>query len=272
MCPNCRAFVTTDDRVCPYCDAKLGPRAVERRAPSDVAGLIPGAQFTTALILLMNAGLYIATAWFSMNAGRGDFMNVDPLTLVLFGGKERAAVLAYGQWWRLVTAGFLHGGLIHIAMNSMGLYYLGRDVEHLYGTARYIVFYFLSTVVGFLASALRPGPVSVGASAGIFGLLGVMIAYTHRRHDPLNAAMRSQYVTWAGINLLIGFTSSAVDNAAHVGGLAAGFGLAYLAGEPKLYESWRDTAWKIAAGVCVAATAYSFFQMYLLLTTYLNRG
>ncbi len=70
MCPNCRAFISSDDRVCPYCEAQLGPRAIERRSPSDVAGLIPGTQFVTSLILLINIGLFIATMLYSMKGER----------------------------------------------------------------------------------------------------------------------------------------------------------------------------------------------------------
>src|SRR5215469_14313595 len=61
MCPNCRAFVTTSDRVCPYCDVKLGPRAIDRRNPGEIlGGLIPHARFTTVMILLINTGLFLA--------------------------------------------------------------------------------------------------------------------------------------------------------------------------------------------------------------------
>src|SRR6266498_2336439 len=85
MCPNCRAFVTTDDKVCPYCDVPLQARAVDRRNAPDIAG-IPAARFTTTVILLLNAGLYAATALFSMNViGRGGFMDVDGVALLIFG-------------------------------------------------------------------------------------------------------------------------------------------------------------------------------------------
>ena len=66
MCPHCRAFITTGDRVCPYCDTPVGERAVDRRDPKDlIGGFIPHARFTTTILLLMNFGLYIATAVYS---------------------------------------------------------------------------------------------------------------------------------------------------------------------------------------------------------------
>ena len=137
MCSHCRAFITTDDKVCPYCDTPVGPRAIDVRSPGEVlGGLVPNTHFTTALILLLNAGLYIATAVYaSSGGGGGGFMDLDVKTLFLFGSKYTPAII-HGQWWRLITAGFLHGGLMHIAMNSWVLYDLGAQVEEAYGTAR----------------------------------------------------------------------------------------------------------------------------------------
>src|SRR5271169_1852724 len=118
MCPNCRAFITTDDKTCPYCDAVVGARAVDRRSPTDLlGGLIPHARFVTILILLINTGLFLAMMVFSSRMGWGGGMEMDGRVLYAFGAKYREALLA-GQWWRLITAGFLHGSLVHILMNS----------------------------------------------------------------------------------------------------------------------------------------------------------
>ena len=264
MCPNCRAFISSDDRACPYCEMQLGPRAIERRSPSNVAGLIPGTQFVTSLILLINIGLFIATMVYSMKGNRGFSIDVDGQTLILFGAKW-APLIYGGEWWRLVTAGFLHGGLIHILMNSWVLFGLGAQVEQLYGTARMMVFYFLGTVGGFLASLyISPRSLSIGASAGIFGLIGVMIAFGMQHRNELGAAVRSHYTQWAiygiAMGLLPGFR---VDNAAHIGGLAAGFAIGYLAGVPKAYPTTQDMFWRLAAGLCLLLTALSFLLMFL---------
>ncbi|MEZ5365296.1 MAG: rhomboid family intramembrane serine protease [Bryobacterales bacterium] len=66
--------------------------------------------------------------------------------------QNRLAILGYGQWWRLITAGFLHGGIFHILMNSWVLYDLGAQVEHIYGTSRYLAIYLISSIGGFAAS------------------------------------------------------------------------------------------------------------------------
>lgn len=266
MCPHCRAFITADDRTCPYCDTLVGSRAVDRRSPADVlGGLIPHARFTTVMILLINTGLYLAMMLRHTASGGPPGMDPDGQTLFDFGAKYSAAIFA-GQWWRLITAGFLHGGLMHILMNSWVLFDLGAQVEESYGTSRYLVFYFVTTITGFLASAFWSSTLSIGSSAGIFGLIGAMIAMGVKDRSAYGAAVRSLYVRWAMYGLLMGLIPMfAVDNAAHIGGLAGGFGLAYVAGQPG-FSGAIEKFWKFAAGVSLAITAVAFAQMFLWLT------
>jgi rhomboid protease GluP len=252
MCPNCRAFITTHDRVCPYCNEKVGPRAIDRRSPSPILGLIPHAQFVTAILLLINIGIYIATA---LNNSVFDA-----------GAKARFEIRS-GQWWRLVTAGFLHGGLLHIAMNSWVLFDVGGQVEQIYGASRMLVIYFVSTVAGFYLSYLWTAAPSVGASAAIMGLIGAMIALSAHHRSAMTAAIRATYIRWVIYILLIGLLPGlAIDNAAHVGGLAAGFVVAYFAGLPRWEDSPAEQVWRFASYICIALTAYCFFEMYRWLT------
>ena len=265
MCPNCRAFITTKDKVCPYCDMKLGPRAIDRRMPSDVlGGLIPAAQFTTVVILIINFGLYLSTAVYSMRSGNSSgLMSLDSQTLFLFGAKYSPAIFA-GQWWRLVTAGFLHAGVIHILMNSWVLYDLGATTEQFFGTYRMLVIYFVSTVTGFLASALWSMSLSIGASAALMGLVGAMIAFGMQDRTGMGSAIKTMAIRWAIYMLLFGLIlRGIVDNWAHIGGLAGGFVTAYIAGTPRLVEDGREKFWKYAAYVCIALTVGCFVEMYV---------
>jgi len=264
MCPHCRAFITIKDRVCPYCDEAVAPRQVSRDDSSHlIGGFIPHFRFNTTIILLLNFGLYIATIIFSMRGGNSDaVMNLDIRTLVSFGAKWNTG-LAQGEYWRLVTAGFLHGGLFHILMNSWVLFDLGAQVEELYGSSRMLVIYFIATVGGFYASAMWSPAISVGASAGLFGLIGAMIALGVRHRNPMGAAIRGMYLRWAIYGIVFGMLPGfRTDNAAHIGGLVAGFGIAYLAGTPGrqgvVENIWRATSW-----FCILMTAVSFLKMYL---------
>ena len=265
MCPNCRAFITTKDKVCPYCEVKLGARAVDRRNPGDImGGLVSQARFTTVVILMINFGLYLVTAVWSMKEGNeGAFMGIDGRTLVYFGAKFGALMFQQGEWWRLITAGFLHGGLLHIGMNSWVLYDLGTTVEHFYGTRRMLVIYFLSSVTGFLASTFWNAGVSVGASAALFGLIGAMIAIGIRDKSFAGSAIKSMFVRWAIYGLIFGLLFPMIDNAAHIGGLAGGFAVGYAAQTPRLVEDGREKFWLYAAYVCVGLTVLAFIRMFL---------
>jgi rhomboid protease GluP len=264
MCPHCRAFITNKDRVCPYCNEEVGPRAVERQGHSPLGGFVPQANFVTVMILLVNFSLYIACTLWSMKTTRGSgVMDIDGQTLFLFGAKYGPA-LRMGQLWRLLTAGFLHGGLLHILMNSWVLFDLGAQVEEVYGAPRLVVFYFLSTIFGFAASAWWSQGLSVGASAGIFGLIGAMIALGVTHRSAAGAAVRGLYVRWAVYGLLFGLLPGLrIDNAAHVGGLAAGFAAAWLAGTPRLGTTPGERLWRAASWACLILTAASFLRWYL---------
>lgn len=264
MCPHCRAFITTTDRVCPYCNGEVGPRAIDRRMPAPIlGGLISHARFTTVILLLINVGIFVATVIASMNAGNGDAIwGLDTQTLFDFGAKVRLYILA-GQEWRLVTAGFLHGGLLHIGMNMWVLYDVGTEVEQIYGTYRFLVIYFVGNVLGFVFSTLWSNALSVGASAALMGLIGAMIAVGVHHRSALGAAIRGQYLRWVIYMLIIGLLPGLqIDNAAHIGGLAGGFGVAYVAGLPRRRDSWVERVWQVLAYLCIVLTVFSFFRMY----------
>jgi rhomboid protease GluP len=250
MCPNCRAFVTTSDKVCPYCQVPIGPRAVERRNPGDILGLIPHARFTTVMILLINSALFLIQQY-------------APQSGIIEAGQSIPAVLMQGQWWRLVTAGFLHGGWLHILMNSWVLFDLGAEVELFYGTSRFIVFYFVSTVTGFAASShINGGHFSVGSSAGIFGLIGAMLAFGFTDRSSLGMQVKSFYTRWVIYGVVISFIPG-VDFWAHVGGFAGGFLTGWLASTPRARLMWKEPLLRALAGVCIALTVVAFGMMFL---------
>jgi rhomboid protease GluP len=271
MCPHCRAFITTKDKVCPYCNERVGPRAVERDDGGTLlGGLIPQARFLTVIILVINFGLYAATTIYAMRRANGELVSsIDMGTLISFGAKLPPAFLRMyrlgNQWWRLVTAGFLHGGLMHILMNSWSFMSLGPLVEEIFGGSRMLVIYFCSTVSGYFLSYMLSDSVSIGASAAIFGLIGAMIAISIK--EPVRFGhMRRTFVGWAmfGVIYIFGnFFGMRIDNYAHFGGLAGGFAVAYLAGTPRLVQGWTERLWQFSAWACIAITAVSFLNMYL---------
>lgn len=257
MCPNCRAFITAGDRSCPYCGGTVGPRAIDLREPRAIlGGLIPQANFTTILILVVNAGMFLATLWLERTMGEGE-------ALYVLGAKFGPAIWQDHQWWRLVTAGFLHGGWLHILMNGWVLYGVGAQTEQAFGTPRFLVIYFAGTVGGFWLSAFQNPVLSIGASAGIMGLIGAMIAFGVGHRSAFGNSIRNFYIQWVVYVLAIGLIPGiGTDNWAHIGGLAAGFGIGYAAGTPVRSAAARQGAWRVAAAVCVLLTMFSFFLVY----------
>jgi rhomboid protease GluP len=259
MCPNCRAFITNSDKVCPYCGVQVAKRAADTRDGGPIlGGLIPHAHFTTILILLINAGLFAATELMSKAYGGENY------ALFALGAKFGPEITEHHQWWRLVTAGFLHGGWLHIGMNSWVLYDLGAQVEQIYGTARFLVIYFIGTVVGFYVSFLiNPMTLSIGSSAGITGLIGAMIAFGVAYRSSIGSQVRDFYVRWVVYILALGFIGNfGIDNYAHIGGLAGGFAIGWIAGLPVRSTRERESMWRVLAAACVLITVVCFLMVY----------
>ena len=146
--------------------------------------------------------------------------------LTALGADDSTLVLREGQWWRPLTSMFLHAGLLHLLLNGWALYQLGSLFEILIGSRVMLGVYVASGLAGSLAGLMWTHGPSVGASGAIFGLMGALIAFLLRRREMLTPAAKSllgQLVLWAGINVFIGFTTPGIDNAAHLGGCAAGF-------------------------------------------------
>jgi membrane associated rhomboid family serine protease len=148
--------------------------------------------------------------------------------LYRFGAKENGAIAA-GQYWRLLTAAFLHGGVVHLLVNSYSLFVLGSLTEPVLGRARFLATFLVAAVTGSLASWAFNSAIGVGASGALFGLLGTALYLSWRgttaRIPP--TALRSLGL-WTVYNLVFGFITPTIDNAAHLGGLAGGVACAML--------------------------------------------
>lgn len=138
-------------------------------------------------------------------------------------GIEYGPAIAHGEWWRIVTAAFLHGGLLHILLNMIALVQVGAIVELTFGAARMLVIYWVSLLVaGFSVLAFNYAIPTLGASGAIFGLFGGLVALGLRR-GPAGQMLVKQTVGIIVLNLVYGFAVAGISNAAHLGGLVAGF-------------------------------------------------
>lgn len=150
---------------------------------------------------------------------------LDSRRAIIEAGALEASRVVAGEYWRLVSATFLHGGVDHLVGNAVALYILGMICEHAFGRSQYLVLYVLSGVGGSLLSlAVSAGP-SVGASGAIFGLQGASIVLFRRHRDRLLVRDRRIGVVllaWALYTIASGVLTLYVDNGAHVGGALSG--------------------------------------------------
>jgi rhomboid protease GluP len=155
------------------------------------------------------------------------------LDLVTYLGIKYNPLIRDGQLWRLVTPVFLHGSILHIGFNMYALFLYGRGLEARFGHGRFTLLYFLSAFAGnVLSFILTPNP-SLGASTAIFGLIaaeGVFLLQNRQLlGDRVNRSLMDLLYI-AGINLLLGFTTTGVDNFGHIGGLLGGLAFTWFGG------------------------------------------
>ena len=185
--------------------------------------------------------------------------------VVLQRGALIPALVAQGEWWRLLSSMFLHSGFIHLALNMISLYFLGSFVEEAFGRGRYLALYMLSGISGGLAY-LYFGAFdvpAVGASGAIFGLLGGVLGYSLRRgtFSWQNPLIRQLLILLA-LNLYIGFSVPNISNTAHLGGLAGGAVFGWLVA-PTIYRKGLSAISPIAImlGAELALLAAWFFLL-----------
>lgn len=172
-------------------------------------------------IIFLNVLVYILVAL----ANHG-IMDMNLQILVDKGALFGPLVFLKGEWWRLFTAMFLHGGMTHLLMNMLALYLIGRGAEMYFDTKSYLSIYLFSGLIGGLTSLyMHPESVGVGASGAIFGVFGALAGFflAHREKiESRSKAFMKDFSIIIGINLVIGFSIPAVDVSAHIGGLLVG--------------------------------------------------
>ena len=182
------------------------------------------------VLLAINVIVFLVPELLSLLGFRIAGFPLDAVVQAL-GAKNNERIALHGEYYRFLTAMFLHGGWLHIGFNVYALYALGPEAERIYGTARFLALYFISGLAGGVASyALNPSP-AVGASGAIFGLIGGLAAFYYVSRRLLGEVSRQQLgslITVIMINLFIGFSTPVIDNTAHIGGLIGGAAVGWL--------------------------------------------
>ena len=248
ICPHCRRYTSADDSHCNHC-GKLTGGAVFSRLVRSVGGVeIPGTKFLLGLCVAM----YGVEMVLSTKLGQARLFGPSPDALVMLG-----ANMNYEQFWRVASAVLLHGNLLHIGMNGLGLIALGRTIEERSGAARMITAFFLTGIAGFGLSLWLHGgnTFSVGASGGLFGLVGADLGHVIAKRIAGARALVTRSIIFAVLWSLLPM----IDFWAHMGGLATGLAFGWLLANERR-ASARDA---LFAATAVVLTSLSLAAVVL---------
>ena len=175
----------------------------------------------TTLLVANNVIVYLILAIMG-----GSITNIPTDTLVQAGAQNTALITSTGEYWRIFTAMFIHFNILHIGLNMLSLFLVGRAVEVMYGKWRYLAIYLLSGIIGGIVTFfLQPDALAAGASGaifGVFGAIGIFFIVNRRALGAYGNGAIGQWIFWLGLNLIWGFSTPGIGILDHIGGLVAG--------------------------------------------------
>jgi len=223
-CPNCGKLVSIKAEKCVHCGHARPGRFVGVPVFEDL--LTGRISFSEGLVVVCFLLYVLAVGLSGLNAfqmSNGVFSllspGLEPLYMLGMGGRIPWQT---GRWWTLVTATFLHGGILHIGFNMLWLRRIGPWVEELFGNSRFLIIYIIAGLTGSILTTLMGTNFFIGASGAIFGLFGALIYYGRARGGTFGAAIFREMALWAVIGFALGFFIPNVDNWGHAGGFIGG--------------------------------------------------
>lgn len=254
LCPNCGKLISSSETTCPHCGLSSPTSKWKNNAwtkgISDEGMLI-------RTIIAINAAIYILSL---VLYPQGMSMSMNPLTmlspsgssLILLGATGTYPIDQLGRWWSLVSANFLHGGILHILFNMMAFKQIAPLITREFGTYRMLIIYIVGGTLGFLLSYLAGVRVTIGASAAVCGLIGAALFYGKSRGGVYGQAVFRQVGGWVIGLFIFGLLIPGINNWGHGGGLIGGalLGMAMGYHETKM----ENITHKMLAQVCVAIT------------------
>lgn len=261
VCPSCGSLVGVRDDKCYTCGRAnpglwgFSPALRQLGADLGFVPLVIGGSTVMYLLSLVASGREVSLV--------GGFSILGPSTraLLLFGASGAIPVFTLGSWWTVLSATWLHGGLLHIVFNMLWVRDLGPTSAEIIGPARTVIIYTVAGVCGFLLSSvaghvlgglpvpalLRGADLTIGASASVFGLLGALVHYGHKSGSSLIHGEAKRY---AIILFVFGLIFPGVDNYAHAGGFLGGYATSWFF-NPLTHERGDHI---LVAAVCLVLT------------------
>lgn len=251
LCPKCGRLIGSDESSCSWCGFSRPPAFL---AAFWSRGAMNGDRLPKTIITV-NAAFYFVTLLLSGGESGGLLGGLSPdrTGLLLLGATGTVPVEDLGRTWTLITANYLHGGILHILFNMMALHQLAPLVIQEYGPNRMFVIYTLGGIFGFWISCLAGVPFTIGASAAVCALIGALLYFGKSRGGAYGAAVYRDVTGWIVGLVLFGLLAPGINNWGHGGGIAGGIILGLVL---KYNEKGRETLLhRTLALVCVAVTA-----------------
>jgi len=255
LCPNCNKLISADEKACPYCGTAR-PGSWWKGLGWTRSWLVPD-QFLK-LLIGVNVGMYAISllldlSHLGVSANPLSLLSPSGRSLLLLGATGTLPIDGLHGWWTLVSASYLHGGLLHLLFNMMALRQIGSLVVEEYGVHRTISLYTLSGVAGFTVSYLAGIILTIGASAALCGLIGATLYYGKSRGGIYGQTIYKQVLAWAIGIFAFGLLMPGINNWAHGGGLAGGILFGFLFGYRERRE--ENLADRGLAAACALLTA-----------------
>jgi rhomboid protease GluP len=223
----------------------------DRRVKAEKKVFMSGKPFITYVLMAIQILVYF---FLELNGG-----STNNSTLIKYGAKVNYLIVE-GEWWRFLTPVFLHIGFLHLAMNTLALYYLGTVVERMFGNVRFLFIYLFAGITGVIASFIVNPVLSAGASGAIFGCFGALLYFGVIYPKLFFRTIGINILVVLGLNFVIDFSVSGIDNAGHIGGLAGGFLAAGMVHFPKKKKLWQQFLFFIISIAIVGGTLFYGFK------------
>jgi rhomboid protease GluP len=254
LCPNCGKLISRSETRCPHCGLQRPSSWL--RSNVLTAGLGNPRQLIYR-VMAVNIVMYVISLIMnptlsSLTINPLQFLAPDSRNLLLLGMTGTVPIDQFGRWWSLVSANYLHGGVLHIFFNMAAFRQLAPLVISEYGAYRMFVIYTIGGVIGFGVSYLAGVSYTIGASAAVCSLIGAILYYGKSRGGVYGQAIYRQVGAWAVGLFIFGLLVPGINNWGHGGGMIGGALLGFALGYRE--RSRERLTHKILAGVCAGAT------------------
>ena len=264
LCPRCRRLVGLEERRCPHCGLRRPGSKFRRMLRGDdqeaamwwIRGIIYAnvAMFVVSLLAMVGGIRFSANPLY--------FLSPNGNALLVLGATGSVPVYRLHRWWSLLSAGYLHGGILHIFFNMAAFRQLAPLALREYGPWRMFTIYTLSSLFGFWVSVLAGVSLTIGASAAVCGLIGALVYFGKARGGDWGRLVYRQIGGWAVGILLFGMLIPGINNWGHAGGFAAGVVLGFLLGYVE--KRPENVLHRILGGLCLLATGAVLAWMIFL--------